>query len=57
MPRVIEQALKRDGQISDNELKRIERELAEMVGASSALLAVVRKIHEGHKAVEEEQRP
>lgn len=57
VPRVIEQALKRDGQISDNELKRIERELAEMVGASSALLAVVRKIHEGHKAVEEEQRP
>lgn len=57
VPRVIEQALKRDGQISDNELKRIERELAEMVGASAALLAVVRQIHDGHKSVDEEQRP
>jgi len=57
VPRVIEEALKRDGQISDNELKRIERELAEMVGASASLLAVVRSIHDGHKAVEEEQRP
>ena len=57
VPRVIEQALKRDGQISDNELKTCERELAEMVGASAALLAVLRQIHDGHKAVAEEQRP
>jgi hypothetical protein len=57
VPRVIEQALKRDGQISDNELKKIERELAEMVGASASLLAVLRSIHDGHKAVEEAQRP
>lgn len=57
VPRVIEQALKRDGQISDNELKRIERELAEMVGAGASVLAVIRQIHDGHKAVAEEQRP
>jgi hypothetical protein len=57
VPRTVEQALKRDGHISDNELKRIERELAEMVSAGAALLAVVRRIHEGNKAVAEEQRP
>lgn len=57
VPRVIEQALKRDGQISDNELKKIERELAEMVGAGASLLAVVRQIHDARGAVAEEQRP
>jgi hypothetical protein len=57
VPRVIEQALKRDGQISDNELQACKRELAEMVGASASLLAVLQQIHDGHKAVEEAQRP
>jgi hypothetical protein len=57
VPRVIEQALKVDGKISDNELKRIERELAELVGAGASVLAVVRQIHDGRKSVEEAQRP
>jgi hypothetical protein len=57
VPRTVEQALKRDGQISANEMKKIERELAEMVAAGASLLAVVRQIHEGHTAVAEEQRP
>lgn len=57
LPRAIEAALKRDGQISDNELKRIEREGAELVSAVAAVLGMARQIHDSRKALGEEQRP
>lgn len=57
LPRAIEAALKRDGQISDNELKRIEREGAELVSAVAAVLGMARQIHDSHQSVALEQRP
>lgn len=57
VPRAVEKALKRDGQISDNELKQVEQELAEMVSAGAQLLGQVRQIHDSRRAIAEEQRP
>lgn len=38
-----------DGKVTDNELKRIERELADMVAASQALYAVAARINSAAK--------
>lgn len=57
VPRAVEKALKRDGQISDNELKQIDQELAELVAAGAQLLGMVRQIHDSRAAIAEEQRP
>ena len=57
VPRAVEEALADDGRISDNELKNIARQLAEMVAAGSALLAVVREVHDQRTSIREEDRP
>lgn len=57
VPRAIEQALKSDGRISDNELRRIERELAELVSAAAAMRGLVLQIHDSHERLLEEERP
>lgn len=57
VPRVIAEALKNDGKISDNELQRIERECLEQVACSAAVLALVRSINAQRSTVVEEHRP
>lgn len=57
VPRVIEQALKNDGRVSDNELAKVESEIDEMIHAACAARALVRQIHDSRAAVAEEQRP
>lgn len=57
LPRVIEQALKGDGRISDNELNKIEHEFEEMVAAGAGVLAQIRQIRDSRQVVDEALRP
>lgn len=57
VPRVIEQAVKRDGQISDNELRRIDQQIAELMSAAAATRGLVQQIHDQRTKLAEEQRP
>lgn len=57
VPRAIQDALGRDGKISTNELRRIEREGMELVQALTVVLQRVGDLHRQHAIVPEDDRP
>lgn len=56
VPRTIHDALARDGRISANELKRIEREGMELIQALTGVVQRVTELHDQHVTLSPEDR-